>query len=397
MNKFINHINKQILNNPNNIAIKDSEKEITYGELFFYSQLLEKKIKLKKGERVIIYGDKLVEYIVVFYTMMKLGIISILLDKKTPLERLKNLINETQAKLIFSDNDLLNTDFEYFNYKSFFLKNKSSFCKEIPKILNCFSNENDIAYIICTSGTTGIAKNVQINFSNIYNLVNSLFSQIYSKLIFNNILNIGVNASFSFDSSLKQIFLSLAYGYKLIIIPDKVKLLGRFLLKYLQEEQVDVIDFTPSLLLSIDMDNNSKAINNVKLVLVGGELFTKKHLDIAFKYFSNKCMIVNVYGPSECCVDVSYFIVPINYEGKYDYLPIGTPLLNNYLLIDPKTNELIICGENVGPGYLNSDNSCFYINENNDRCYKTGDYSFLDDNNLFYVKGRIDNNNSKCY
>ena len=63
------------------------------------------------------------------------------------------------------------------------------------------------------------------------------------------------------------------------------------------------------------------------------------------------------------------------------------------LEIDDKNNELIIKGECVGRGYVDS-NDNFYIDDNGFLSYRTGDIAY-NENDMFYIVGRKNNNQIK--
>ncbi len=111
---------------------------------------------------------------------------------------------------------------------------------------------SNLAYIIYTSGSTGTPKGVMVTHRSAVNLIAALQQAIY--LNQPHPLRVSVNAQISFDASVKQL-VQLLSGHTLVIIPEEVRASGPDLLAYISEQQVDVLDCTPSqlqLLLATD-------------------------------------------------------------------------------------------------------------------------------------------------
>ncbi|MBO5333215.1 MAG: non-ribosomal peptide synthetase, partial [Clostridia bacterium] len=141
--------------------------------------------------------------------------------------------------------------------------------------------------------------------------------------------------------------------------------------------------------------------NTVKYVFLSGEALTANSINRFYKMYDyNKVSLHNLYGPTECAVDVSYYpCVPTD----VDPVPIGKPIYNTQLHIVDKynnilpigvTGELCIAGVNVGQGYLNNEtltNEKFIDNPFGEgKLYKTGDLAYWrEDGQICYV-GRMD-------
>ena len=111
-------------------------------------------------------------------------------------------------------------------------------------------------------------------------------------------------------------------------------------------------------------------------------------------------IVINVYGPTECCVDVSYNII----EGALDKegsVPIGKPVNNTKLwIVDKDGNklkpgdeegELWIEGEQVGDGYVNIKSKAFIKDaQGKNIIYKTGDLAKYNKNGEICILLRID-------
>lgn len=145
----------------------------------------------------------------------------------------------------------------------------------------------------------------------------------------------------------------------------------------------------------------TRAISKIPFLLVGGEILHWETLHKYSQFTSHYPTFINVYGPTECCVDVAYKV--INEEDLKKNLqgivPIGKSIIKTYLTIrsengtiitkQDERGELYISGSQVGAGYVNIMSDSFFY-ENNNITYKTGDIAYSDYNSDIVVVGRKD-------
>ena len=81
-----------------------------------------------------------------------------------------------------------------------------------------------------------------------------------------------------------------------------------------------------------------KTENNLRLILPGGEVLRDADVALARKAFGNSMKLVNEYGPTECSILQTTYVVPDNLPNGLQIVPIGKPIdngrayvLDNYL------------------------------------------------------------------
>lgn len=396
-NEILSNIYRTSLNSPDLCAIRCSENSITYRELWCciqkYSILLN---EYTKGNQVpvIIYQSRHEWFVISMLVCMAVGCFYIPVVKETPVERLKKIIADSKCQIVLTDEMLVEFSGVQINVRdASVVKNVDFACEtELSR------KHPHLAYVMYTSGTTGEPKGVMILLSNLMNLVRSFGEILYNEI--QNPVNVAVLASFGFDSSVKQIFSSLYYGHTLVIAGENEKKFSKTLQAFYAKNNIYITDGTPSNMRILTM--TKKIITNqVKYFIIGGENFqTDIARQIIVKH-ENPVQIINVYGPTECCVDVSYYKVRLE-ELNGEFLPIGEPILNTRLfLVDEDLNEiceagikgeLVISGLQVGDGYTNSDNSRFtFDNDIMKRSYRTGDVAVINEKKQMVVLGRLDN------
>ena len=211
---------------------------------------------------------------------------------------------------------------------------------------------------------------------------------------------------YTFDVSVWELFWWGITGRTLCTSKPDEHFLPAKILDEVQNNKVTHLHFVPSVFdlfltyLENNKDEQSK-FNSVKYVFLSGEALTANSINRFYNIYDyNKVQLHNLYGPTECAVDVSYYpCVPTD----IDPVPIGKPIYNTQLhIVDKYLNptpigvvgELCIAGVNVGQGYLNNEqltNEKFIDNPfGNGKLYKTGDLAYWrEDGQICYV-GRMD-------
>ncbi|WP_264074007.1 amino acid adenylation domain-containing protein, partial [Mycolicibacter minnesotensis] len=248
---------------------------------------------------------------------------------------------------------------------------------------------DDIAYLVYTSGTTGIPKGVAVTHHNVTQILESLHAhlpagagQVWSQC-----------HSLAFDASVWEICGALLSGSQLVVVPDAVTVSSDDLHEWLVREQVSVLTQTPSAVGGL----SPQGLESVALTTVG-EVCPPEVVD---RWAPGRLM-VNAYGPTETsmCVTVSAPLSP-----GAGVVPIGAPVSGAALFVlDPwlqpvptgVVGELYIAGRGVGVGYLGRPEltasrfvACPFASSGA-RMYRSGDLvRWRTDGQLEYL-GRVD-------
>ncbi len=369
---IINLFEKNVLKNPNNVAITFENQKLTYLELNQKANslarfLIEKNIT--KNDFVSILLDRSPNIIISVYAVIKAGASYVIIDKEYPEERINYIINDCNSKFTINDDLINNFDFSKYNNDNLNIEENNRLC------------------IIYTSGSTGTPKGVLLRKYGYYNLINA-FETDFNISQYKRILSI---ATVSFDMFAFEMFASTLLGNTLILANSDEQKNPIAMSNLIKNNNVEFFVTTPSRaeLLLLEECNNS--LKNVKAILFGGEKFTNNLYERLKNVTSAK--IFNSYGPTEITSACTNKLITSN------DITIGKPLPNTKVYIcDSKlhllpigvTGEMCVGGIGVADGYSNNEKATkehFVDNPyGKGKLYRTGDLArYREDGELEYI------------
>ncbi|WNV87133.1 amino acid adenylation domain-containing protein [Umezawaea sp. Da 62-37] len=219
----------------------------------------------------------------------------------------------------------------------------------------------DIAYVLHTSGSTGVPKGVMVTHANIRHYTESLLE----RLDVTEALRYAHVTTLAADLGNTCVFLALWTGGTLHLVDDATRRDPAGLLRYLHAERIDVLKTTPShwgvLFQAHGLDDTTRP--RLRHLLLGGELLP---LPLARRVIASgvTAALVNHYGPTEATVGVSVHVLTSEADldalGDAGSVPIGRPLGANRLFVRTPdgtfherdaTGELYVVGPSVALGY----------------------------------------------
>ena len=353
---------EQVENRGDSIALScEGQDDFSYTDLDVRSEELAILLQ-EKGAcadmLIAVCMERKIEMVVAILAILKSGAAYVPLDSEAPKDRLKFILEDTASKIIVtseSTKDVIDDlDLPIDNVVlgevsgGDLLVNGTSIVSEYGfesgQVLEKSGRSlSDLAYVIYTSGSTGIPKGVMIEHRSLSNLIFSLNKKL--ELSGDN-LKFAWWSNYIFDASIQLLFLSLFKGVNLFIMPLINKVGKNNVLSLFIDNEFDLIDGTPhhlELLKSLLLDEKTSKFNFPQKCLIGGEGLKVSLVKDFFDWIRSNIEIYNAYGPTECTVDSSLFMINkdnIDCLENNDF-SIGKPIENTQYFILNKNLNLV--------------------------------------------------------
>jgi len=388
---------------PDHPAVVEPEKgEITYRDLAALSDRLRDRLRhlgVRPGDRVGVYMRKSIDAVAAIFGILKTGAAYVPVDPNAPVSRGAYILSDCSVKVAIMEKRfaekfcaeaaaygkmpaLLRLDE---TGGGVFLKKTLDEAQEkdpAPQVATVMTQPDDLAYILYTSGSTGLPKGVMLSHLNGTSFVHWC-SEAFAP---NHNDRFSSHAPFHFDLSILDIYLAIKHGGTLVLISEETGKAPGLLAPLIAEQKISVWYSTPSILSLLAQYGKLEQFDYsaLRLVFFAGEVFPVKHLR-ALKKFWPQPRYFNLYGPTETNV-CTYSEIPaaIPEERSTPY-PIGKSCSNvECKVVDEQGNdvpagqegELVVTGDGVMQGYWNLPErtaNAFIKDREGRPWYKTGD------------------------
>ncbi len=389
--------------NPDNICITTAERNIIFSELHHISEKLDTELRgITKGEKSVIavISERSVEMYAAIYGIIRGGNAYLPIDPNYPQERIDYILENSNAKAVIAQGKFchLAGNVPCIDMTAF-IENADS---NTSVTYEYAAEPDDTAYVIYTSGSTGNPKGARVSHKSAVNRI--LWMHDKYPLRTNGVIL--QKTPYTFDVSVWELFWWGISGGSLAASKPGEHFLPAKILEEVQNKKVTHLHFVPSVFelflkyLEAHKDELHK-FDSVRYVFLSGEALSADLVRRFYKLYDfEKVTLHNLYGPTECAVDVTYYDCA---PSDTDPVPIGKPIYNTQIHILDKylkpvstgvMGEICIAGVNVGQGYLNNSvltNEKFINNPFREgKLYRTGDNGYWrEDGNIIFC-GRKD-------
>jgi amino acid adenylation domain-containing protein len=394
---------KQVACRPDAKALLFGEESLSYAQLNRRANQLAHYLRAQgigPDDRVALCVDRGMDMVVGLLGIWKAGGAYVPLDPHYPAERLAYMLDDSAPVLAITHAGFLRESAPEG------LPVLDLSCAKQQALLSAQADGNPevrglqsshLAYVIYTSGSTGKAKGVMVEHRSLVNFWQVLSDTIYAGIEAG--ATVALNASFSFDMSLKGL-LQLLSGHALLIVPHEARVDATRFLDLLREHDVAAFDCTPSQLEVLERQGLlGMADYHPQRILIGGEAIPERLWRALAS--APHTISYNMYGPTEATIDATLGRVEAGAK-----VNIGRPLGNARIYILDRSGapvalgvagEIHIAGVGLSRAYLQRAELTaerFLIDpfstEAGARMYKTGDLGrWLPDGTIEYL-GRND-------
>lgn len=363
-----------------------------------------------RGDIVGIFNSKTTVAFATMLAALKIGAAYVNLDDQNPAQRLGAMLRTCRPRLVAHDAPLPAPLMDL--------------CRDMglgPVDLNALADEalpderlrdtdnvtgNTAAYLMFTSGSTGIPKAVTIAHSSVLNLVQ--WSRTQFGISPDDVLT-NVNPVY-FDNSVFDFYSAIFNGAALAPFTRDVVSQPALLVSKVEELGCTLWFSVPTLLIYLTTlkQLGARSWPRMRCLVFGGEGYPKSELKKLFDLFGKRANLVNVYGPTECtCICSAYTLRSDDFVEPAGLPPLGEIAPNfDYLILDEagqpvergEAGELCLLGPQVGLGYCNDAErtaASFVSNPLNpvfhERMYRSGDLVREYNDGLLWFVGRKDN------
>jgi amino acid adenylation domain-containing protein len=249
------------------------------------------------------------------------------------------------------------------------------------------------AYLMFTSGSTGVPKGVIIEHKSLAARVHSLAELAHlqkgTRML--------AHTTCVFDISVLEIFVPLSMGASLVLASESQRRDPQALMSLIAHSDTKVLQFTPSLMRELVAAGLSADAG--RTILIGGEPLDA---DLAHDLFGLSARLINVYGPTEATIWCTSSLV----RNCEQTISIGAPLAGVKVCVLDNTGqpcpigipgELHIGGSGLARGYLNNPELTAerfivdpFCSDPTARLYRSGDLASWNPDGSLAFHGRLD-------
>ncbi len=390
-------------------VFEDKDGKISFEELRVKSRQtasgLMESVTTGRKSPVIVYLPKSINSIISFMASLYSASPYVPIDYAIPLARMERTVENLNPTAIITDEAGRDTLAPLnLNTKILIFDDLVKHTIDDKSIEHAQNNVCDLdpAYIMYTSGSTGVPKGVTISNRGVLDYI----EWIADTFPVDNNSVIGMQSAFHFDNSVFDMYTAFYTGAKTMIIPEILFMYPEKLMDYMLESKISCIFWVPTVMISVANGGvlEKTPLPDLKLIMFAGEVMPNTQLNIWRKNLPD-CMYVNMYGPTEATDIATYYIVDREFE-NHETLPIGKVCANMRALILNDENqqcktgeqgELCISGTGIALGYWNAPDiteKAFVQNPLNskyhDRIYRTGDLVYENEEGNIIFIGRKD-------
>ena len=387
-------------------GIIEEERAYTFSELDIQALAIAGKLSqlgVMPGDTVAIYCFCNFYMISAMLAIWKIGAVYLPIDPVSPMERVNMIISDGQPTVLIAEIDLYS---QILNQGTVILNprdckwdgEKTPVCEQI--------NASDTAYILYTSGSSGVPKAVKGTYRGMLNRLHwGWLNYPYEE---NEVCC--QKTSLGFVDSLFEITGPLLQGIPLVIV-NQMTLRDPFaFIRLLNEQNISRLTVVPSFLRMLleAMKGTRKEAVSLKNIVCSGEALSADLVSVFFRVLP-EARLLNYYGSTEVSADVTCYEV-CRKDARSPSVPIGHPIANTGIHILSRDEnhvppgvlgEICVSGDSLCGGYANNgalNNERFTNLKWQDaqgvhevRIYKTGDIGRINEKGQILYCGRRDN------
>jgi amino acid adenylation domain-containing protein len=338
-------------------AVADASSELTYSELDAAANRLAHLLRdagVDRDARVGLCLHRTPGLLEGLLGILKAGGAYVPLNYEHPPARLAHQLSETEARVLVTETALLDRLPPFAGEIVCLDRDRARIDAYPATTTEHTSQPEDLAYVMYTSGSTGLPKGVMVTHGNLANYSVQIAERLEAEGA-----RFGVVSAISTDLGNTCIFPALVGGGCVQLISPDASMDGDALAAEVGDTALDVLKIAPSHLRAL-LGAGAAALPRRWLV-IGGEALSWELVQ-RIRELAPDCRVLNHYGPTEATIGCCAYEVA---EPRADAatVPIGRPLAGAraYVLdreLEPLPagvpGELCVAGAGIAAGYVGS-------------------------------------------
>jgi amino acid adenylation domain-containing protein len=408
---------------PDSMAVVDGNRRLSYADLDRESSRLAHALLdrgVSRGDRVGLYLDKSLESIIGIYAILKAGAAYVPLDPHAPVARLAYILGNCDVRVLLTGREkastwdelaarhaglstlfLLNGDQDPRNPAPCRVVDRAAVAEQPSTAPNLPTIDQDLAYILYTSGSTGDPKGVMLTHRNSLAFVQWAAEEfgVGPEDVLSS------HAPLHFDLSIFDIFAAAAGCATVVLVPPRIAIFPTEIARFIERHGITIWYSVPSVLTRLVEQTQTVpgSFPHLRTVLFAGEVFPTRFLRSLMDLLP-ETRFCNLYGPTETNV-CTWYDVPRLDRGQTEPVPIGKAIANDevFAVKDDgaiagvgEVGELCVRGATVMQGYWGDPERTertlrpVPVSGLADMVYRTGDLVRQDDDGNYHLIGRRD-------
>src|SRR5262249_31108350 len=335
-------IEHQAANRPGAIAVVYDKQSLSYRELNRRANQLAHYLRgLGVGAeiRVALCLERRIEMIIGMLGILKAGGAYVPLEAGYPPERLAYMLKEAQAPVLLTQAHL--RDRLSISRAQLVLLDRDwiEIGREPEHAPERKLHSGNLAYVLFTSGSTGLPKGVAIQHGSLKNYVRA----IEPALKLPGEANYALVSTLAADLGYTGLYGSLCSGGTLHVMSEDRVLDAEAMSRYFEQRGIECCKAVPSLWQALMGGEQSEGVVPLKRLVLGGEA-TSWQLIEEIERRGNGCRIYNHYGPSETTIGVLTSSINGKPGRSIGIPPVGRPIANTSVYVMDEEQEPVPVG-----------------------------------------------------